>query len=241
MDKKMKLFELVPLQCTRCGARIASGSSDMIYFCDNCGAALEYNGETLVPIEARFAQPLTDTDRAPELFLPFWSFRLDIAVEGKSVYLPLLFRDNFLMYEHSMLDKEAFVEAVLSKKREHAVEEARDFIVYVPSFPTTGAYTFSSELGTKFTLQQPSLTFYEERKKIASCIYNAADALAIAEDEYISLQSAVIPNLLALDLSINVKEKLIIGMPYVRKEKGIFYDQIIGEMLLASALRIETV
>ena len=70
-----------------------------------------------------------------------------------------------------------------------------------------------------------------------SCIYNSSDALAIAEDEYISLQSAVIPNLLALDLSFNLKGKKVIGIPYTRKEKGIFYDQIIGEIILANALK----
>ena len=239
MDKKMKLFKLIPLQCNRCSARIASGRSDMVYFCDNCGAGLEYNGEELVFVDVLYAKPIIDLDRDPELFLPFWSFRLDILVKGKSAYLPLLLRDYSMMRDNKLFDKEALLEEILSKRKEHAMEGEKDFTIYVPSFPTTGAYNFSSELGSTFTLKQPSLIFSEKRKRMASCIYNATDALAIAEDEYISLQSAVIPNLLALDLSINVKEKRVIGIPYIRKEKGIFYDQIIGEMLLASALKIE--
>jgi hypothetical protein len=241
MDKEMNLFKLVPLQCIQCGARISSGRSDIVYFCDNCGAALEYNGEALLRIDAFFAKPIHHADCDPEFFLPFWSFRLDISVEGKSVYLPLLLRDNFLMHDSMLFDKEAFVEEILSKRKEQAIEGKTNFTIYVPSFPTTGAYTFSSELGKKFTAKQPPLTFYEERKTMASCIYNAVDALAIAEDVYIALQSAVIPNLLALDLSIEVKERSIIGIPYIKKEKAIYYDQIIGEMLLANALKIETV
>jgi hypothetical protein len=239
VDKEMTLFKLVHLQCTKCSARIFSGRSDMVYFCDNCGAALEFNGEELVLVDVHFAKPVSDQDRDPELFLPFWSFHLDISVKGKSAYLPLLLRQDFMMRDSMLFDKEALIEEILSKRKEHVVEGEKNFTIYVPSFPTTGAYTFSSELGKKFTLQQPTLTFYEAGKTMESCIYNAKDALAIAEDEYISLQSAVIPNLLALDLSINVKEKRIIGIPYIRKEKGIFYDQIIGELLLASALKID--
>lgn len=241
MDKEMKLFKLVPLQCTCCSERISAGNADMVYFCDNCGAALEFNGDELVPVDARFAKPLCDTDRDPELFLPFWSFRLDISIEGKSAYLPLLLRSDFMMQDTMLFDKEALIDEILRKRKEHVVKGDRDFTIYVPSFPTTGAYAFSSELGTTFTLKQPPLTFYDERKRMESCIYNASDALAIAEDEYISLQSSIIPNLLALDLSINVRERSIIGIPYTKKEKGVYYDQIIGEMLLASALKIERV
>lgn len=239
MDKEMKLFELVPLQCTRCNARISSGRSDRVFFCDNCGIALEYNGEKLTPVDTHCAKPVLDTEHEPELFLPFWSFRLAIKVEGKSVYLPLFLRDNSLMQDTMTFNTQSFVQEVLRKRKEHTLEGETDFTVYVPSFPTTGAYTLSSELGIRFTKQQPVLSFYRENKRVESCIYNEADALAIAEDEYISLQAAVIPNLLALDLSIQVMEKTIIGVPYMKKEKGIYYDQIIGEMLLANALMLE--
>lgn len=235
----MRLFKLVPLQCTRCSERISSGRSDMVYFCDNCGAGLEFNGESLVSVDVRYAKPICERDREPELFLPFWAFRLDISVKGKSAYLPLLLRDVFMMRDTMLFDKEALIEEILSKRREKEIEGEEDFTIYVPSFPTTGAYTLSSEIGMKFTLKQPVMTFYEERKTMQSCIYNGQDALAIGEDQYISLQSAVIPNLLALDLSITVKEKGVIGVPYIRKEKGIFHDQIIGEMLLANALKLE--
>ncbi len=239
MDKEMKLFELVPLQCTKCNARISSGRADRVFFCDNCGAALEYNGERLTPVDVHSAQPILDLDREPELFLPFWSFQLEIQVQGKSVYLPLLFRDNFIMQDTMLFDRESFMHAVLSKRKEHTPEGESNFTVYVPSFPTTGAYTFSSELGITFTKKQPVFSWYQENKRIESCIYNEADALAIAEDEYISLQAAVIPNLLELELSIRVKGKMIIGIPYIKKNKGIYYDQIIGEMLLANALKLE--
>ena len=233
----MKFFDLLPLQCLRCGAPISSGRCDMVHFCHNCGAGLEFNGDNLEIIKTHFAQPLLEKEKKPELFLPFWSFHLDISIKGKEVYLPFLFRANYLRPEESFFTNETLIEEILKKRKKQEKEGEKDFIIYVPSFPTTGTFAYSSNIGNRFTEAQPNLIFYEENKKMESCIYNSSDALAIAEDEYISLQSSVIPNLLALDLSFNVKGKKVIGIPYTRKEKSIFYDQIIGEIILASALK----
>jgi hypothetical protein len=211
----------------------------MVYFCTRCGTGLEYNGKNLEPIEVLFAQPILQKDSEPELFLPFWSFRLDISIKAKEVYLPLLFRRDFMDEENILFTNKSLIETILNKQKEKKIKDQKDFTVYVPSFPTTGMYAYSSDIGKVFTRAQPVLSFYEQNKKMESCIYNAIDALSIAEDEYISLQTAIIPNLLALDLSFNVKNKRVIGIPYAKKEKGVFYDQIIGEMLLASALRME--
>lgn len=233
----MKFFHLLPLQCPKCGARIAAGPSDMVYFCDNCGAGIEFNGENLEIVENLFAYPLLDVEREPELFLPFWSFHLDISIKGKEVYLPLLFRQDYLRPEGDLFTDEKIIEEILKKQHQQEKVKELDFTIYVPSFPTTGTFAYSSNIGNRFTKARPQLTFYRENKKMASCIYNSKDGLAIAEDEYISLQSAVIPNLLALDLFFNLKNKKIIGIPYIKKEKGIYYDQIIGEIILASALK----
>ena len=235
----MSFFHLLPLQCTNCGSRISSERTDMVYFCTCCGTGMEFNGENLEPLEILFAQPILQKDREPELFLPFWSFCLDISIKGKEVYLPLLFRRDFMDEENILFTNESLIETILNKQKEKKIKDQKDFTVYVPSFPTTGMYAYSSDIGKLFTKAQPVLSFYEKNKKMESCVYNAIDALAIAEDEYISLQTAIIPNLLALDLSFNVKNKRVIGIPYAKKEKGIFYDQIIGEMLLASALKME--
>lgn len=233
----MKIFNLLPLQCIHCGAPISSGCSDMVYFCQNCGSGLEFNGKNFELVEVSYASPLLEKETEPELFLPFWSFHLDISIKGKEAYLPLLFRENFLRTEDRLFTDETFIEEILKKWKNKEIKGESDFIIYVPSFPTTGAYAYSSGLGNKFTKAQPHLSFYEKNKRMQSCIYNSEDALAIAEDEYISLQSAVIPNLLALDLSFNLKDKKVIGIPYIRKEKGIFLDQIIGEIILSSALK----
>lgn len=233
----MKFFDLLPLQCLRCGAPISSGRCDMVYFCHNCGVGLEFNGDNLETIKTHFAQPLLEKEKEPELFLPFWSFHLDISIKGKEVYLHFLFRANYLRTKGSFFTDETLIEEILKKRKQQGKEGEKDFIIYVPSFPTTGSFAYSSNIGNRFTEAQPHLLFYEENKKMESCIYNSSDALAIAEDEYISLQSAVIPNLLALDLSFNLKGKKVIGIPYTRKEKGIFYDQIIGEIILVSALK----
>jgi len=234
----LKLFQLLPLQCKRCGAPITSGRSDMVYFCMNCGAGLEFNGTNLEIIETVFAKPLLDKEKEPELFLPFWYFHLDIRIKGKEAYLPLLFTADFIRPEEGLFTDETLIEEILRKRKQKDKKEDLDFSIYVPSFPTTGIFEYSSNIGNRFTKAQPHLTYHEENRNMESCIYNSTDALAIAEDEYISLQSSVVPNLLALDLSFNLKQKKIIGIPYVRKEKGIFYDQIIGEIILSSALKL---
>jgi len=235
--QKMKLFRLLPLQCPGCGAPITSGCSDMVYFCNNCGEGVEFNGKNLEIVKIYFARPIQDKEKEPELFLPFWSFHLDITIKGKEAYLPLIFRANFLKPEGQFFTDETLIEKIIKKQKHYKKEKELNFIIYVPSFPTTGTFAYSSNIGNEFTKAQPNLTFYDENKKMESCIYNSTDGLAIAEDEYISLQSAVIPNLLALDLSFDLKSKKVIGIPYIRKEKGVFYDQIIGEMILANALK----
>ena len=233
----MKLFHLLPLQCPKCGSPIDSNRNDVIYFCNNCGAGLEFNGEKLELVRTVFARPELDKENEPQLFLPFWLFHLDISIKGKEVYLPFIFRPNFLETQDSLLTNKTLLEKILKKREEQTKKEEMDFSIYVPSFPTTGTFEYSSNIGNRFTKTRPKLTFYEEKKKMESCIYNSSDALSIAEDEYISLQSAVIPNLLGLELSFNVKEKMVIGIPYIKKEKGIYYDQIIGEIIVASALK----
>jgi hypothetical protein len=239
MDKKMKPFHLVPLQCIRCGSPISSGSADMVYFCENCGVGLEFNGKEFEQVTVRFAKPILEKEREPDLHLPFWSFKLDITVQGKEGHLPLVFREDFFTSDgNPFSNNEALIEAILKKWSEKKVTGAKDFTIYVPAFVTTGAFSYSSGIGVKLTHVQPELSFFEESKKMESCVYNASDGLAIAEDEYISLQSSIIPNLLTIDLSFNLKEKEVIGIPYIRKEKGIFIDQIIGEMILTSALKI---
>ena len=235
----MKLFHLVPLQCTRCGAPVSSGSSDMVYFCDNCGAGLEFNGKAFELITVRYAKPILEEKREPILFLPFWAFQLDITVKGKEAHLPLVFREDFFRSDGNLFsNNEAIIEAILKKWNEKKASGAKDITIYVPAFATTGAFSYSSGIGIKLKQTQPNLSFYDENKKMESCIYNSFDGLAIAEDEYISLQSAMIPNLLTIELSFNLKEKNVIGIPYIKKEKGIFTDQIIGEIILKSALKI---
>ena len=233
----MKLFRLLPLECPKCGSRIKSRTSDVVHFCDNCGTGSEFTGDSLEIVETKFARPIIDSKFRPELFLPFWSFNLDISIKGKEVYLPFIFRKGIFSPKDNLFKDGTLIEKILKAGKEQEKEKELDYTIYVPSFPTTGTFAYSSNIGNSLTKAQPKITFYEDSKQMFSCIYNSRDALAIAEDEYISLQSNVIPNLLALDLSFNVKSKTILGIPYIKKEKGIYYDQIIGEIILANALK----
>ncbi|OQX51647.1 MAG: hypothetical protein B5M53_10815, partial [Candidatus Cloacimonas sp. 4484_209] len=213
MDKKMSFFHLLPLICPKCGAPITADSADRVYFCSNCGAASEFDGENLVLTETLYAKPIIDIEMHPEVFLPFWYFKLDISIKGKQVYLPFIFKENIVNSGNNLLADNELLDKII-EKQQYNKEKESDFIIYVPSFPTTGAIAYSSNLGIKFTKARPQLTYYATEKAMQSCIYNSKDALAIAEDEYISLQSRIIPNLLGLDLSFNLKEKKIIGIPY---------------------------
>jgi hypothetical protein len=237
-EQSSKFFQLLPLECSKCGEAITCGRYDMVYFCDNCGTTQEFTGEKLSPVETLFARPLLGKVQKTEIFLPFWVFHLDISIKGKKVYLPLLFSESLFKKETSLFSDESVMEEILSKRKTYEKEKELDFIIYVPSFPTSGTFSYSADIGNRFTKSQPELKFFEETKKMEYCIYNSSDGLAIAEDEYISLQSQIIPNLLNLQLSFKVKDKKVVGIPY-RKEKGVYYDQIIGEMILKNALKLE--
>jgi len=234
----VKSFKLLPLECPKCGAPIKSASSDMVHFCDNCGVGLEFTGEELKIVEVKFAKPIIHLEFQPELFLPFWSFNLDISIKGKELYLPFIFRKGVFSPDDNIFNNNQLIEKILEQRKTSGKEKEFDYTIYVPSFPTTGAFAYSSNIGNNLTKSKPALNFYEKSKEMFFCVYNSRDALAIAEDEYIALQSNVIPNLLALELSLNVKSKCIVGIPYIRKDKGIYYDQIIGEIVLVSALKM---
>lgn len=76
----MSGFELVPLQCPRCGSGIAAEGEDVVYYCISCRSGFRFAEGALAPVEVSFlAAPAAEIGR----WLPFWVLPANVTLQER--------------------------------------------------------------------------------------------------------------------------------------------------------------
>lgn len=74
-------FELVPLDCTACGAPLAAGPTDLVFYCTACRSGFRHEPSVprhLAPVEVAF---VASPHRAAEGYAPFWMIPARVHLE----------------------------------------------------------------------------------------------------------------------------------------------------------------
>lgn len=232
-------FHLIPLECPDCRRPLEAGEVSAVFFCLYCQKAYEpakgtkkFNSYLLTFADSPAAGALR---QSPPYYLPFWIIEAQIELIGR---------------QYTRLDPELEYWLKFSSTLPHSSPEADKkstgapllkLRLFVPAFPTTNVAAYTTNLGVSLTKAQPAfearleapLQGNGEPVRPLPCIYNAEEAVALAEIIFTAMETREISNLLRIEFKLKPLIQDLWVLPFCLQDNFLVEPQTGAKMLAA--------
>lgn len=188
-------FHLVPLDCPACGAPLAAGENDVVFYCTACRSGFRYDAAAergLAPVEVRF---VASPHRAAEGYLPFWLLPSNVEIRQRDASGAVL----------------RGLVSFLTGRQEDGDGGTVYFVIPAVRLPIADTV----ELALRYTREFPRLDqLLGER--LTGGVVSAEDARKLAEYLVIAAEVRKPDTLKDLDYRLTPGEPCLLGVPWVR-------------------------
>jgi hypothetical protein len=211
-------FELVVLDCPKCGAPLAGDDEDLVFYCTACRSGFrvpegeagetpsqpesrsEPGSDRLVPVEVSF---LASPAQPPDLHLPFWLLPAEVEIlqrKGSGG----MFRGLFRFF--------------LSGRKESGSAPGEGTFA-VPAFRTP--LKRAVELGMRYTFESPEQGELPRERLTGGC-QTVEDARRLAEFMLIASEARKSDTLEELRYRLDFGPPRLLGVPFVRRDDALW-------------------